>query len=253
VSGYDVPKLVVGSLGTLGVIVEATLRLHPTPAASGSWLVVFPSHERAAAFDARLLGSALEPDRVVLLNGGALAGAGQPASPAAVAVSVGSVEEAVRSQAARLRDLAAESGGEARPVSADLWEALGAGLEGEIVLRLAGEPRRLAAWVSEIERAAARLGLEPAVAGEVSSGTARAALRGSPAAGAFSREVVDPLRAALLPEGGSLVVERCPTEMKSAVDVWGPVPPDRLAIMRRIKAEFDPGGTLNPGRFVGGL
>jgi glycolate oxidase FAD binding subunit len=40
VTGYDVPKLLVGSLGTLGIIVEATLRLHPIPAARGSALRV---------------------------------------------------------------------------------------------------------------------------------------------------------------------------------------------------------------------
>jgi glycolate oxidase FAD binding subunit len=64
---------------------------------------------------------------------------------------------------------------------------------------------------------------------------------------------VSGLRAALAPEGGSLVVERAPRVVKDTVDVWGPVAPEALAIMRRLKSEFDPAGILNPGRFVGGL
>ena len=49
------------------------------------------------------------------------------------------------------------------------------------------------------------------------------------------------------------MVERAPRVVKDTVDVWGPVAPEALAIMRRLKSEFDPAGILNPGRFVGGL
>ena len=49
------------------------------------------------------------------------------------------------------------------------------------------------------------------------------------------------------------MVERAPLYLKSAADVWGPIPESVLAVMRRLKAEFDPRGVLNPGRFVGGL
>ncbi len=52
--------------------------------------------------------------------------------------------------------------------------------------------------------------------------------------------------------GGSLVVERCPTEVKAPIDVWGDVGP-AVRIMRTLKATFDPQGILNPGRFVGGI
>jgi glycolate oxidase FAD binding subunit len=69
----------------------------------------------------------------------------------------------------------------------------------------------------------------------------------------WGREIVAPLREALAAEGGSLVVERAPLYLKSAADVWGPIPDVALAVMRRLKAEFDPRGVLNPGRFVGGL
>jgi glycolate oxidase FAD binding subunit len=69
----------------------------------------------------------------------------------------------------------------------------------------------------------------------------------------WAREVVSPLRDGLGAEGGSLVIERAPVELKHAAHVWGPVPEPALTVMKRLKAEFDPRGILNPGRFVGGL
>jgi glycolate oxidase FAD binding subunit len=62
-----------------------------------------------------------------------------------------------------------------------------------------------------------------------------------------------PLRQAIEAEGGSLVVERGPTRLKSECEAWGSIDPDLLTIMKRIKGEFDPGDVLSPGRFVGGL
>jgi glycolate oxidase FAD binding subunit len=59
-------------------------------------------------------------------------------------------------------------------------------------------------------------------------------------------------RAALVAEGGSLVVEAAPAELRAAIDAWGPRP-QSFAIMERLKRRFDPEGRLNPGRFVGGL
>jgi glycolate dehydrogenase FAD-binding subunit len=59
-------------------------------------------------------------------------------------------------------------------------------------------------------------------------------------------------RAALVAEGGSLVLEEAPPQLRAAIDPWGPVPP-AFSIMERLKRRFDPEGRLNPGRFVGGL
>jgi glycolate oxidase FAD binding subunit len=44
-----------------------------------------------------------------------------------------------------------------------------------------------------------------------------------------------------------------PRAIRAAVDPWGPVTPAALAVMQRLKSEFDPRRILNPGRFVGGI
>jgi len=52
--------------------------------------------------------------------------------------------------------------------------------------------------------------------------------------------------------GGRVTIPWCPTEVKRDVNVWGPLRDD-FALMKKLKAQFDPDRTLNPGRFVGGL
>jgi glycolate oxidase FAD binding subunit len=253
VTGYDVPKLLAGSLGTLGLIAEATLRLHPAPVDTGSWLFAFDSRDRAGDFLSSILASTLEPDRLAWLNGGALRGLGQPPAPAALCVSVSTVPEAVRSQGVALVALGERSGGRAITMPAALWTKLGEALGASLVLRIAGEIRGQARWAGEVESRASRQGLSVAIVGEAGNGILRVALTGAIAPDVFASELVAPLRAALQGEGGSLVVERAPLPLKGATDVWGPVPEMALGVMRRLKAEFDPLGILNPGRFVGGL
>jgi glycolate dehydrogenase FAD-binding subunit len=63
--------------------------------------------------------------------------------------------------------------------------------------------------------------------------------------------VVADLRAAAGEAGGHAVVLTAPAAVRERVDLWGPV--DGLALMRRVKQQFDPDGHLAPGRFVGGI
>jgi FAD/FMN-containing dehydrogenase len=46
------------------------------------------------------------------------------------------------------------------------------------------------------------------------------------------------------------MIERCPIDLKSELDVFGDLGAS-LAVMRRMKQQFDPTGTLSPGRFAG--
>ena len=64
--------------------------------------------------------------------------------------------------------------------------------------------------------------------------------------------VLGELRQSLESRGGSLVLLRCPLKLKREIGVWGSEG-DALPLMKNIKAQFDPTGTLNPGRFIGGI
>ena len=171
----------------------------------------------------------------------------------AVAVSVGSVAEAVNAQGAALASMASAEGGRVSALDESFWSGLGGALAGPIALKLASEIRRLPFWAGELEKALARRGLSAAIVGEAGNGVLRAAVEGSVPPGEWAKDIVSPLREGLGAEGGSLVVERAPLGLKRAADVWGPIPEPALAVMRRLKSEFDPTGILSPGRFVGGL
>jgi glycolate oxidase FAD binding subunit len=257
VTGYDVPKLMVGSLGTLGVICELTLRLHPRPEAEATRLVTFDSVEAAGGFVARLLDGSLEPNRVEVLNGAALErlGGGHRAT-AAIAVSVGSVDAAVRAEIAMLDGLARDAGGACVLPAADVWSTYAAMMVEAariLALHVASPPDRLVAAVRAIDTALAELAPgEPAVvAGCAALGTLEVLLRGS--AVPIAARFVDRLRDELAALGGHAIVRRAPVEVRRAVDPWGPVEPGVMAVMKGLRDEFDPRRVLNPGRFVGGL
>jgi glycolate oxidase FAD binding subunit len=249
VTGYDIPKLMVGSLGTLGVLVEATLRLHPLPEAERTWLVTFPTAERAAGLLAAILDSSLQPNRLEILSG--TAAATRSGGDAAVAVSFGSVPEAVSAQGEDLVAIARGEGGRVAPAEGDFWSRpWGFLADATVVLKVAALPAEAAALCGEIQQLAAGIGMAAGIVGEAGNGVLHVALSGTLSAAEWESRVIAPLRGRVAPVGGSVVVERAPREVKERLDVWGPVEPATLALMNRLKGEFDPLGTLNPGRYV---
>jgi len=253
VTGYDVPKLLVGSLGTLGVLVEATVRLHPVPPASRSWQLGFPSPDAAAGFLAALLDSPIQPDRAALLDASGLRRVGLSVEPLAVLLSISSVAEAVDAQGQALERLAAEHRGRSAPLAESAWPGLGLAVSGPILLRAAGEPRRLLHWVAQAQAAASRVGVEMALLAQPGHGVLQVSIWGVPHSTRAVDDLVLPLRRALEADGGSLILERAPVWLKNQCEAWGSIHQEILKIMNRIKGEFDPHGLLSPGRFVGGL
>ena len=68
----------------------------------------------------------------------------------------------------------------------------------------------------------------------------------------LQKRVIDGLRDALQIGRGSAVIVKCSPDLRTHVDVWGPIG-DGLALMKAVKQQFDPAGILSPGRGPGGL
>ena len=256
VSGYDVPKLMVGALGTLGVLAELTLRLHPLPDAERSWLALFENARAAQALAERVVDSALQPSRLELFNARALQLVSAESAGAGVAVSIGSVDEAVREQGERLTALARSSAGRIVPLPQGFWRAAESAMvppESATVLHVAALADRLAGTIGAVEDA---FGVVAPAADVRLSGCAALGMLRVVVGGATAPEtaaVTARIRALVDEVGGSVVVARGSVELRRAVDPWGPVEPQALALMRALRDEFDPGRVLNPGRYVGGL
>ena len=147
VSGYDVPKLMVGALGTLGVLGELTLRLHPLPDAERSWLVVLASSEAAQAFVERVIASPLQLNRIEFFNDRALRSVLVEGAAAGVVVSIGSVAEAVRTQGEHLGTLATAEGARVELVGVVLPAPGTQNLGASYTSRLLMPTRRFSTWL----------------------------------------------------------------------------------------------------------
>lgn len=255
VAGYDLPKLAIGSLGTLGIIVEATFKVAPMPAVQEAFLATFPSLEAAGdlLFAADERGLAL---RALALQDGSqdevLAACWLAGPPAAV-------ERTAR----ELADLAGSA--ETRRLQGDeserWWGRLSthsAPVEGGVALLASLPPSSVIGFMQRLAALDGKAGPDGPPSGGVlatslaypTTGLVLAQLGDAPV-----EQLVDAIEAArrqATEAGGSLVVDRAPVVVKERIDVWGDAG-NSLPLMRRLKQQFDPRGTLNPGRYIGGL
>jgi glycolate oxidase FAD binding subunit len=252
VTGYDVPKLMIGALGTLGVLAELTLRLHPCPEHEATVLVSFDALDAAEAFVVAMLDSTIQPSRLEILNRAALEARGIAAA-AAVAVSISSVEAAVVAQADEVRVRARDVHARVQETPAGWWDGYGDAMaRSSVALRIGTLTSEMARTIRTVERL---FGTETAVSGTAATGTLHAFLDvpRSPRAIDELSEAITGLRAEVTPLGGHATITRAPRALRETLDPWGPVDPGALSLMRALKDEFDPHRVLNPGRFVGGL
>ena len=238
VAGYDLPKLHVGALGTLGVVVDATFKVQPRPECEVA--AVLPTATPAAAAAVALaVRDRFDP---LWLEAGTLDdGIG-------AAVGITGVAPEVVAARATLETIARERHVELR------WLDDGARLRRTLadhpvrppatVLRASVLPTDVGATMMRVRELA---GDVPVLA-HVANGVVRARLADP---SNVSRVLVD-LRREIAGRGGFVVVERASPDVKAGLDVWGD-PGEGLALMRRVKEAFDPQATFAPGRYVGGL
>jgi glycolate oxidase FAD binding subunit len=230
VAGYDLGKLMTGAYGTLGVICEVSLRLHPLPGGTASAIVRGDDPAALAVHASELAHRSLEP---LALDASWADGAG------AVLARFGGSTAVAQARAA-----AEGIGGEVAEAEEEheLWTAQRErqrSAEG-VVVRVSTVQTRVADVL-----AAARDAGGSAVA---RAGLVVAWVTLPPEAGA---EAVAALRERLVP--APCVVTDAPEEIRAAVDVWGETDRGKLALMRRVRERFDPYRILNRGIYVGDL
>jgi glycolate dehydrogenase FAD-binding subunit len=242
VAGYDLPKLATGSLGTLGIITQAIFRLHPVPRESRSLSFSTPDNAAMNALVLAILDSKLVPTGVQVRA----AGSSLPEVDLRFEGTTAGCEAQV-DQVARLT-----AGSRQVAAQADVWNAPAAtwsGADHSVVCKFTLLPASMGMFFDKVREVAERAHLQwRLVAQAVGAGFLR--LEGA-AADVFPGAIVE-LRQGLEARGGSLAVLRCPAEVKSKLDVWGSSG-DALPVMKSVKAQFDPAGVLNPGRFIGGI
>lgn len=273
VSGYDIPKLAVGSLGTLGILCEMTFRLLPLPERMETLLFSFDAFPGAGVFADAVLASRLLPAAVEVMSGsayGSLKGEGVPdlgAGAYVTAVALEGFEQAVNRMTSEI--LAMGGAGGARfhaGVSEQGHRSFWLGVS-ELGVSLGGGGRRvigaklnypISQWkkvVDSIEGVCSRSGLEYAFQARAGNGICLLHLvteAGEPAQAAAAVDALEALLARCREVDGNVVIQAAPTDMKPRLKMWGE-PGPHFVVMKRVKAHLDPTRILSPGRFVGGL
>jgi len=250
VAGYDLCKLYIGSLGTLGVIVEATFKLVPAPGKWQTMALRLPSYKSGYSIAAEALARGLAMTRVTLHNQPGVHTSGEPRTIRQwdmVVVLPAGGQGAQRSRD-EIGELANAKGGKA--IDWDPYDTPWDDLPREadegwpFSCRIFVLPDRVPALIATLEE-------EPILPKITASPTGGDVWVSWHDVGEDS-SLVERLRKLAITLQGSLRVEECGTELKRRIDVFGD-PPPAFELMRRVKQEFDPKGILSPGRFVGRL
>jgi glycolate oxidase FAD binding subunit len=243
VAGYDLPKLMTGAFGTLGVITRAIFRLHPLPKEARTFSFITVDAAQAQRLALSIQNSKLAHSALQFCCGAEM----QPR----VDVLFEGTEAGLSAQGVQLKLIASEA--TQGNGTGEVWgsrQKLFSRIEGDgdnvAVAKFATLPAETAEAVKLIEKVAASELRWSAVAQATGIGWVRMGGARSEIAEAMRR-----VREWIEDREGSLVIVRRPTGIAD-LDVWGNSG-DALGLMQAVKRQFDPLGTLNPGRFVGGI
>ena len=252
VAGYDMCKVFVGSLGTLGIITEVTLRMAPIPDTAAT-AIGSGTLAEVQQFIEDLARSKLLPSAVFLLNTQANKATALAQSDWHVAVWCEGFETTV---SRHLHDAAAmaQKIGLASMILREndhrrFWDEMrDFPLKVDRLVYRVTLPRSSTAEFIQTMHTRSLAGLRPEIVSDAVMGTVWISLVSDDLAARSFAKLVDEARA----HGGHGMILTAPTHLKQAIDVWGPEPP-ALPLMREIKKQFDPQSLLNPGRFVAGI
>ncbi len=271
-TGYDLKKLFVGSLGTLGIIAEARLRVSPIPESEGSVVMAFTDPALIWSLLLDLQTAEIHPKALTVCGPGALAADRgmapaiadmlQPASHPLLLVRLGGAPEIVQRHALLVRQLGMKYGAQEMLILRDepmgrLWETLDNLpstldlLPQEAVLKVTALPSEVGKVIEMARGFSTEHGLRICWMVDANAGLAwLRVIDDTPNEPEAFGKALCSLQESLTWRWRNAIVLGCAPGFKHQLPLWG-ADPQGLELMRAIKSQFDSSGILNPGRFVG--
>ncbi len=277
VAGYDIPRLMTGSHGTLGVLLEASLKVLPRPARHSATLLGFDSLGDALLAARRVhdgpdepsflnvLGGACAPQLALGFDGSELRVETCQQRAIARAEQEGATGRLLLDEQACLRlrrrlddpihslrpDADADSNTDAEPDADPDADNGHATQSGHVLVRWSGRPSQLAPWLDASWSTAEEAGLAVRIDARPALGLAFVGLSNKgdhETLMATTRAVLAQARS----QASAVLLDAPDALRQEADDVWGP-PGDDLPLMQRTRDAVDPSGVFSCGRFVGGM
>ena len=266
VSGYDMARLHIGGLGTLGIIAEVSFKLTPLPQNQATVVATFQTsrscleaalsvfHSDTVPLALTALDrSANERARALEVDADHMLAIRLGGRPRTIERQIGDCEALCRRHGASMVEMLAETHTLAawRAIADFGWETAA---DPMITCRASVLPAQVPDLVDALASQYHDAVLEPAILAHPAHGTVLVSWSESgpddstSGAPTLLNRTVEAVHAA----GGRMLIEKCPMEVKAHMDVWDS-PGESIAIMHRMKELYDPKATLNPGRFVGGI
>jgi len=230
VAGYDLHKLMIGAFGTLGLTTEITFRLHSCPVNLQSFTICSPTPEPLGSFLLQLLDSHLSAASIQLRTMGNVFG---------LDIQLEGLPKVLKDQAGSLSAMALKAQLSLQPAATGVWNSRELSFidTSGFTIKATMLPSDIARFTSTIQNLGGNAVTQ-------STGIMTAWLP------VTAEQELSQLRQQFTGGHGSLTVLQQPDD--AHIDPWGPLS-SSFPLMQKIKEQFDPNRTLNPGRFLGGI
>jgi len=262
VQGYEMHRLNTGAYGTLGIVSQAAFKLLPIPPEQQTVIIWFSDRQSAQDVGMNFVNGLFMPEAISLLSGPlastTITASGESTGSSdvwALLVRLGGGVRSIERQLNEVVGTAGSNNADGYAVLSDTaakaaWDALDdAESNAELAARMTSLP--LAAInASHAVRSDVSYGDHTGISTICDLGFGALTVLANPSDGQQSESLTRSFVAEAANHPASYVIEKCGLEIKKSRDVFSDVG-SSIDLMRRIKNQYDPSNTLNPGRFAG--